>query len=648
MKTAKRRLTLGLALCMGAISITPLAACGGGGVPDDAKDRTVVNYHYGYDDDTRTAYADAIAKYNSTQGAIDKVWVTARAYSGETDNNLDSVLANKRKKCSYNIIQVNDNQFKDFASKGYLLSIEDYLTDDVKAAMKYDKIPENQLNRFKLNSEKVTSDKNDDGYYYLAGDGADQVGLPVQNSAHVLYYSVKAMETAGVNIISCTENELATKYPGLQPHGYAEYLADASHPAPYDGAKSSTNEAGDTVYKVFNNKIPMNWEENRLVARLLMNNGGLTESKKYGYCSEWWFNYGWSIGGDCIGWDYDLDEYEFTLCDTSDNWLATDTIEVKGNKYYAGDVVLHEDAAVINGDAALKTELGSKIHRLPSQYDAILEFVRLSQGTNSLSAGERGTASAVYGYGIGQDPNDNRSAAFLSGKNTPMVCESTAEAISFSTSSLKWDMAPTCQWREYKGGSTYMSDGTANNHAQGGFAKEYLKVIGKDYGDGEYTGELDKAENGTPFVGRATSATKSFAMCIPENSDTAVYEASVKFMAWMAGPEGQKVLIECNKSLPNQPEIGMADSFTGSAARLCDNYWAASFAMQKGDLGDYDYFQSQTWINNWSDYFNQTVRKGGNTLDGFIDYVADNSGGRTIKQIANANLAAMDIYMRGR
>ena len=642
MKTAKKRLTLGLALCMGAISIVPLAACGGGDkVPEEAKDRTVVNYHYGYDDDTRAVYAQAIEKYNSTQGVTDKVWVSAKTYAGTTDNNLDSILANKRKKCSYNIVQLNDNQFKDFASRGYLLSLDDYLTSDLKSAMQYDKIPENQLNRFKLTSEKVNTSKNDDGYYFLAGEGADQIGLPVQNSAHVLYYNVGAMKTAGINIVSCTEGELGTKYPNLKPHGYAEYLT-----APFDGATSSTNEAGETVFKVFNNKIPMNWQENRLVARMLMNQGGLTASKKYGYCSEWWFNYGWSIGGDCIGWNYDLDEYEFTLCDTSANWLATDTIKVRDNTYSAGDVVRHEDATVINADPT-DAAWNGKIHELPSQYDAILEFVRLSQSTDSLSAGERDKASAVYGYGIGQDPEENRSAAFTSGKNTPMVCESTDEAISFSTSSIEWDMAPTCQWREYKGGSTYMDNGAANNHASGAFAHEFLKVIGKEYGGEVYTGELDKAENGTPFVGRATSATKSYAMCIPSNSDEAMYEAAVKFMAWMAGPEGQKVLIECNKTLPNQTELGKTDSFTGSDKRLCKNWWAASFAMDGGDLGDYDYFQSQTWINNWSDYFNKSVRKGGDSLTNFYDYKAPNND-RTIKQIADANLAAMDIYMCGR
>lgn len=647
MNKAKRRLTTVLALCMGVMSVAPLTACKGEDLPEEAKNRTVVNYHYGFDDDTKDAYSAAIARYNQTQGATDNVWVSAKAFSGTTDNSLYTMLANKNRKCIYNIIQVDDNQFKDFAARGYLQPIENYLTDDIKTTLQYDKIPENQLNRFKLNSERVTAG-NQDGYYYLAGVGADQVGLPVQNSAHVLYYNVKAMKNAGINIISCAEEDLDTEYPELQPHGYAEYIADAEHPAPFTGATSSTNEAGDTVYKVFNNKIPMNWEENRLVARLLVNQGGLTAPKKYGYCSEWWFNYGWSVGGDCIGWSYDLEEYEFTLCDKSDNWLATDTVKVNSNTYSAGDVIRHEDAKSINSDAALKAQLESELHKLPSQYDAVLEFVRLSQSPSAVSGKDPDTGVDAYGYGISQDPEENRSAAFLSGNNTPMVCESTAEVPSFSLSALEWDMAPTCQWREYKGGSTYMSDGSANNFAKNGFEKEYLKVIGKEYNETEYTGELDKAENGTPYVGRATSATKSFAMCIPKNSDSSVYEASVKFMAWMAGPEGQKVMMECHKSLPNQPELGMADSFTSASARPCGNYWAASFAMQKGDLGDYDYFQSQTWINNWSDYFNKTVRKGGDTLDHFVDYVAPNSGGRTIKQIADSNLSAMDIYMCGR
>ncbi|MDE6401887.1 MAG: hypothetical protein K2L54_04660, partial [Clostridiales bacterium] len=163
-----------------------------------------------------------------------------------------------------------------------------------------------------------------------------------------------------------------------------------------------------------------------------------------------------------------------------------------------------------------------------------------------------------------------------------------------------------------------------------------------------YTGELDKAENGTPYVGRATSSGRAITMAVPKNSDKAAYEASIKFMAWMAGPEGQKILMESNKTLPNQPYLGMTDEFTNSNKRLCKNYWAASFEMQGIAVGDFDYFQSQTWINNWSDVFNKEVRKGTRTLTSFINYVAPGANGRTIQQIADNNLTAMNIYMCGR
>lgn len=209
-------------------------------------------------------------------------------------------------------------------------------------------------------------------------------------------------------------------------------------------------------------------------------------------------------------------------------------------------------------------------------------------------------------------------------------------------------MAPVCQWREYKGGSTYMTDGSDSNYAKDAFAKEHLKVIGKEYDGVVYTGELDKAANGTPYVGRSTSSGSSITMAVPKNSDKNAYEASVKFMAWMAGPEGQKILMESNAMIPNQPSLGMADEFVNSDKRVCDNQWALAYQFQGIDLGDYDYFQSQTWINNWSDVFNKEVRKGTRTLSSFISYRAPGSGGRTIQEIADANLEAMNIYMCGR
>ena len=70
MTKTKRRLMMGLALCMSAISVMPLAACGKDELPPEAKNRTVVKYHYGFDGDTKAVYEKAIATYNETQGVI--------------------------------------------------------------------------------------------------------------------------------------------------------------------------------------------------------------------------------------------------------------------------------------------------------------------------------------------------------------------------------------------------------------------------------------------------------------------------------------------------------------------------------------------------------------------------------------------------
>lgn len=54
----------------------------------------------------------------------------------------------------------------------------------------------------------------------------------------------------------------------------------------------------------------MNWDEIEDLARLLSiaqnkNNlnrkaGDRSVATTYGYYTEWWFNYGWSVGGDCL------------------------------------------------------------------------------------------------------------------------------------------------------------------------------------------------------------------------------------------------------------------------------------------------------------------------------------------------------------
>lgn len=101
----------------------------------------------------------------------------------------------------------------------------------------------------------------------------------------------------------------------------------------------------DTEIMVFNNRIAMNWDEIEDLAMLFTgaynpNSKTMNETsddKKvtdygttYGYFTEWWFNYGWSVGGDCLQDLTDQGEWNFSLLDTIPNYI------VKEGKTFAG------------------------------------------------------------------------------------------------------------------------------------------------------------------------------------------------------------------------------------------------------------------------------------------------------------------------
>lgn len=602
----KRNVKKVLAGCMTMVmAVSAMLLTGCGGKSGASGDRTVIEYLYLTDQYSADIMTNLIKTYNEGQGAEDGVYVNGTPVSGEYSN-YQGILS---RECDYSVVTVTDNQFKTLAVKDYFLPLDDYLTDEVKEAMDYDQIPEDLTNAYRL-----TVEKDADGYY-LAGEGTNTLGIPTGSSPAVIYYSTAAMDKCGINVISVAEEALAEKYPNVKPHGYAEYKE-----SPFDGAVSSVNEAGQTVYKVFNNRIPMNWEENRILARQMQSIGNY----EYGFCNEYWFSYGWSVGGDCIGWNDETKVYDFTVADTSDNWLALDTVTINDTTYEAGEVLYHEDATSVNSGKVSSDNL----YKLPSQYDAFLEFTRYSVPTTSE------VDNGVKGYGIAQNSKENNPKNFLGGI-TAMNVGFYSAVNSYSNSSLgsDWDMAPMAQYREYVGGSTYQRGGVS------GFANEHLKVIGETYDGVVYTGEVAVSDNGVKLQGRASTTSRSNCVAIPRQSDESKYEAAVKFIAWLTGPEGQTMIAESNSWMPNQVNIGMSDDFNTSESRKCKNAWAAAFGSQNGDIGDYHYFSAKTWINDWADTLNYEVRLGKKTISAFLDERA---------ATATENLKAMNVRMLGR
>lgn len=606
-----KRMKKMIALLLVSTMCISVAACGKGGsdVNGEAGDRTVIYYAAAnVTAQVRDAYLEMVKTYNEGQGEKDGVYVQMTENSGAISG-LDSAL---RSNYMYDVLQLNDDEFKSLAMQGgnYFMTLDEYLTDDAKAAMSWDDIPDSLVNRFRMNTAV------DENNQYLAGEGASLLALPIGNNPQVLWYNKKVLEACGMNLVSVPEEELesynSANSATLKAHGYAEYKE-----APYADAKSSKNEAGEFVYKVFNECIPMNWEELRCVARAIQKQYGY----EYGFMSEWWFSVGWSVGGDCIGFNEETGKYELTLTDKQANYLALEDITVGETNYSKGDVLHYEDKTLLNSNADEKAALSGKVYELPSTYDAILEFNRLGVPA------DKDADTGIKGYGVAPSTTTNRAARFTSGTDCPFLIEYFSNANSYK--SILGDslgMTTPTQYREYVGGSTYNNGGT-----------EYLKVIGETYDGAVYTGDLHY-EGDTAIVGECTTASEASGLFVPANTKNKNYDAAFKFASWVAGPEAQAILSKGNTLVPNQTAYGLGD-YNTAEERAISNMRAGAQVAQKADIGDYTYFTSLTWITEWSQTFNSDVREGKMTLTDFMN---------AKKSVADTALKGMNIRILGR
>ena len=103
--------------------------------------------------------------------------------------------------------------------------------------------------------------------------------------------------------------------------------------------------------KWFNNQVPMSWEECVALSTVVQTEVRAKNKNEnfYGYFTEWWFNYGWSVGGDCIEYvetddsKYNGGYWDFTLMDPTPNFIVADDnaegFTVNGTKYNAGEII---------------------------------------------------------------------------------------------------------------------------------------------------------------------------------------------------------------------------------------------------------------------------------------------------------------------
>ena len=598
MKKATKFLSVVLALC----TACSLCACGGGNGPSAGQ--TEILFNYEADAYTNPVMYRFVKAYNDTQGKTDGVYVKPDQIAG-VGTSQQTFEGN----CSANVIMTDEAVFKKFAISNLFLNLDSY--------EKQDGYDFSGISQRTVDSARLTLGTNGSKTY--AGDGQELYGMPLMTAPAVLYYNTEYFDALDINVISCEEERLSTQYPNLQPHGYAEYTAANGAAAPFDNAKKSTNLAGKEVYKVFNNRIPTNYEEFRYLSKMFTQEYNSSSPSQYACYSEWWFNDCWSVGGDCIG--FDGEKYSFTLLDDKANYLATKDVTVNNHLYHAGEVIRYEDKVNETNIASLATEDGG-LCELPSQYDVQLNWLRHAVRSNQNVESAANVGSDIKGYGL-YSP-DHAGISNLLNHNTAMSVDTVMQlGLANRQMSGKFDIAPLQQFRKFEGGSTYYSGGNDLAH-------EYIKVIGEKNGaDIEvYTGAL-ATENNTKIVGTQDSYAAFRYLVIPKNSDSAKYDAAWKFISWAGSEAGQKALAELTCFAPVNYSVAFGDY---AAKNTKWNTWAIANASKNADIADWAYFENGEWVNAWSGDYNDVLREGGNTITWFLNNnktAADNACANT-------------------
>ena len=121
----------------------------------------------------------------------------------------------------------------------------------------------------------------------------------------------------------------------------------------------------------------------------------------------------------------------------------------------------------------------------------------------------------------------------------------------------------------------------------------------------------------TPIIGKESGSSLNNGLCIPARAKNA--ESAFKFLQWVAGSEGQRILAESNGSIPNQSSYALSAQFCDSDARLSDNTYAIARAAAYCTVGDWAYLEDGEWVTDWSDVLNTDVRNGDMMLDLFFN-----------------------------
>ena len=590
----KKFLCVLLSLVLGA---SLLCACGGN---TGSGTGTVKFWVYG-DESELEIYTLMTEEFNKTYGKENDITVDI---STKPPGNYESLIQTvSTSKSGPDVFLVIEDNFKKWINMGFLADMTSYL--DAVTDIDISDVYATTVDRLRYNIDKNTSNADDPLY-----------GLPLDTKPSAIYYNETMFEKAGIIVISVDEENMDAWNKGEIADNRGKKKSDfpklSNVTVPKKGYYRSQNPyttdtgfimpASDEVL-VFNNRIAMNWDEVEDLAMIFTPaeqynpEAGTKFGTDYGYFTEWWFNYGWSVGGDCLTDLSGEGDWNFSLLDASPNYYVTQDGfkgEYSGKTYVKGETLSHLDKYDVPAGQLMEaddeggyTYNGNKIGiraavtaaaesgaliALPSTREAFTRYLKLGAETDADIEGEGG-------LGISPNPltfsTRTRMNYFYSGKMAMLVDYSSYMATVSEQAEkrgFKWDVAPL--------------------------------VVYKQYVD-----PLDPDCDETVVVGKKAGQSNSKAMVSRVNAQNK--EAAAKFMKWMASKNGQAIRAE-HGHFPNQSSLIASVKFPGYAPA---NVKAFSEALNWQGAGDWWYMPDYEWINVWAVPLNSEVRNGKITYD---------------------------------
>lgn len=494
------------------------------------------------------------------------------------------------------VFYVGDSGYKAYAEEGFLYDITDYMK--TSSIYKVEDMWSNVTARYKYDVDTGLTDT-DSGRYY---------GVPKDLGPTVIFYNETYFKAAGITVISVDEAGLAAfNAGGKDDRGQTK--SDVGISSDVEVKEKGFFKIGTKYY--FNNQIPMSWDETNECAALVQNymrtSGG--KSNGFGYFTEWWFNYGWSVGGDCIQAiptddpNYRGYYYDFTLMDNTPNYIVADDYEgeitIGSNTYKAGEIIEYTDKIDLSKygstpnvdqlvankgnyeitDQVTTLHTQGVLNELPSQREAFTEFVRIAARKTTVVDVVDG--ETLMGYEITPYPNDigsdaGKTNAFASGQ-LAMLVDGRWNVTNFRKQMdgvYEWDVAPLPMYKEYD-------------------------------------------ENGDITVhGVEAGHSGSVALCISAKSK--VSAAAWKFIEFCGSENGQSLQAEQGFAIPLQKDLANTEVFLQSEQNPRNSKIFLD-ATEYETPGDWWYLRDKQWIDEWAGVLNGSVRNGTVTMTGFYN-----------------------------